>query len=110
MKQRPDFVTVEAELNHGQRKPVVLFNDTEVLSELDFDAMAKMSRENVRSKHLSCPLKSKPWRTKLSAFFELACSQTMHFSDTPSISMSALLVILFKALKQTPFKKVLLPE
>ena len=49
MKQRPDFVTVEAELNHGQRKPVVLFNDTEVLSELDFDAMAKMSRENVRS-------------------------------------------------------------
>ena len=47
MKQQPDFITVEAELNQGQRRPVVLFNDTKVLSELDFTGMAQMGRGNV---------------------------------------------------------------
>ena len=52
VKQQSAFATVEAELNQDQRKPIVIFNDTEVLGMLDFNGMAKMSQKQVISRCL----------------------------------------------------------
>ena len=46
VKQQPDFVTVEAEFPSEDLPPVPLYNDSRVLKELDFNGMAKLTKDD----------------------------------------------------------------
>ena len=47
VKQQPEFVTVEAEFPSPDLPAVVLYNDSTVTKELDFNGMAKLSKDIV---------------------------------------------------------------
>ena len=47
VKQKPEFITVEAEFPGKDLPPVTLYNDSTVTKELDFNGMAKLSRDKV---------------------------------------------------------------
>ena len=47
VKQQPEFITVEAEFPSKDLPPATLYNDSTVTKELDFNGMAKLSRDQV---------------------------------------------------------------